>query len=155
MELTTEKTCNHLSLTALGCCPITFTKLPTDLLLLFCMFAFHSYLLPVLSSHWAQHTWLFLSPATAPFPVPSIVSFGVQLRKNLPALMIERKGEVSTSLIDTDGKGGEQIRVTAFLILPACELCQIPLEVKAHLCDQHMKHKPLLSWPSSWLRAQS
>lgn len=66
----------------------------------------------------------------------------------------ERKAEVSASLIYTGGKGGEQIQVTAFLILPACELCQIPLEVKAHLFDQHMKHTPI-SWPSSLIRAQS
>lgn len=58
----------------------------------------------------------------------------------------ERKAKVSASLTDTGGKGGEQRQGTAFLILPACELCQIPLEVKAHLSDQHMKHTPLHSF---------
>lgn len=70
----------------------------------------------------------------------------------------ERKAKVSASLVDTGGKGGEQIQVTASLILPACELCQIPLEVKARLSDQHMKNtrtSSFLSWHSSWLRAQS
>lgn len=86
-----RKNCNHLCLTAPGCCHITFTKLLTDLLLQFFMFAFPSYLLSVLSSLWAQHAWLFLSAATAPPPVPSIVCFRVQLRKNLPALMMRGK----------------------------------------------------------------
>lgn len=70
----------------------------------------------------------------------------------------ERKAKVSASLVGTGGKGGEQIQVTASLILPACELCQIPLEVKARLSDQHMKNthtSSFLSWHSSWLRAQS
>lgn len=59
--------------------------------------------------------------------------------------------QVSALLVEAGEKPQIQIQVTALLHLPACELCQIPLGVKACLSDHHVKHTPLHSFLAAHL----